>query len=52
MGLKLGMDEQAVMSMRYGLFMDLLACDAISRGTAKQKPKKITTKDPTLIILR
>ena len=43
MGLKLGMDKQAIMSLTFGEFMDLLACDSISKGNAKQKkkPKKM-----------
>ena len=45
-GLKLGMDRQATMNTPYGEFMDLLACDAISKGQAKQKkPKKKMTFD-------
>lgn len=43
MGLKMGMSRQATMSTPYGEFMDLLACDAIHHGTAKEKhkPKKM-----------
>ena len=43
MGLKLGMDKQAVMSLTFGEFMDLIACDSISKGNAvqKRKPKKM-----------
>ena len=43
MGLKMGMSRQATLSTPYGEFMDLLACDAIHHGTAKEKhkPKKM-----------
>lgn len=39
MGAQMGIDQQAVMAMPYGVFMDLMACDAISKGTAKEKTK-------------
>jgi hypothetical protein len=43
MGLKMGMSRQDTLSTLYGEFMDLLSCDAISHGTAKEKhkPKKM-----------
>lgn len=34
------MSKQAVLSSPYGEFMDILACDAIYNGSAKQKHKK------------
>lgn len=33
------MDKQAVMSLTFGEFLDLLACDSISKGNAQQKRK-------------
>ena len=39
MGLQMGMNGQDVLDMPFGLFMDLLACDSISKGGAKQKTK-------------
>lgn len=43
-GLQMGMDRRATLDSIYGEFMDLLACDAISKGYEKQKkpPKKMT----------
>lgn len=40
----MGMDRRATLDSIYGEFMDLLACDAISKGYEKQKkpPKKMT----------
>lgn len=39
-GLKMGMDRQATLRTIYGEFMDLLACQSIYDGTAKEKKKK------------
>lgn len=33
------MSRQEVLSMTYGEFMDILSCDAISTGSAKEKRK-------------
>lgn len=43
-GLSLGMDRKATLETPYGEFMDLLSCDSISKGQARQKkPKKKMT---------
>lgn len=43
-GLSLGMTKHEALGTPYGEFMDLLACDAITKGQAKQKkPKKKMT---------
>ena len=34
------MDEQEIMSMRYGSMLDMISCFSIYRGSAKQKAKK------------
>ena len=36
-GLSLGMDRQETLDTVYGEFMDLLACQAISKGWSKEK---------------
>jgi hypothetical protein len=36
----LHMDEQEIMSMRYGSMLDMISCFSIYRGSAQQKPKK------------
>lgn len=38
------MDKHATLSSPYGEFMDLLACDAISKGQAKEKKNKRSKK--------
>lgn len=52
MGLKLGMDKQAVMSTRYGEFFDLIACDAISRGVEQEKAKLVKMDHDEFLKLR
>lgn len=39
-GLKLGMARQETLNCRYGEFLDLLDCLAISEGRATQKKEK------------
>jgi len=39
MGLQLGLASQDVMELTQGEFFDLMACDAITKGNAKQKHK-------------
>ena len=34
------MDEQEIMSMRYGSMLDMISCLSIYRGSAQQKAKK------------
>jgi len=34
------MTQQETLSTTYGVFMDLLACDAVSKGQAKLKRRK------------
>lgn len=41
----MGMDRQSILLTPYGEFMDMIDCDAISRGKAKQKIKKKMTFD-------
>ena len=43
----LHMDEQEVMSMRYGSMLDMISCFSIYRGSAKQitKKKKLTYEE-------
>ena len=36
----LQMDEQEIMSMRYGSMLDMISCFSIYRGSAQQKAKK------------
>jgi hypothetical protein len=36
----LNMDEQEIMSMRYGSMLDMISCFSVYRGSAKQKEKK------------
>jgi len=35
----LNMDEQEIMSMRYGSMLDMISCFSIYRGAAQQKAK-------------
>lgn len=41
----MGMGRQEILETPYGEFMDLIACDSISRGKGKQKKKKKMTFD-------
>jgi len=36
----LNMNEQEIMSMRYGSMLDMISCFSIYKGAAQQKPKK------------
>lgn len=36
----LNMNEQEIMSMRYGSMLDMISCFSIYRGAAQQKSKK------------
>jgi hypothetical protein len=38
----LNMSREETMNTRYGEFLDLLSCQAIESGSAKQKPPKKT----------
>lgn len=44
-GRRLGMDGRAVRTMRFGEFQDLLACNAIYRGVAVEKKRKLTQEE-------
>lgn len=39
------MDSQAVRTMRFGEFQDLMACDAIYNGFAVEKKRKLTQEE-------
>ena len=41
----MGMERQEILATPYGEFMDLIACDSISKGKEKQKKKKKMTFD-------
>lgn len=50
-GYKIGMSRQETLRTKFGEFMDLLDCDAITRGDAKYKKPKMRLSEDDLMKL-
>lgn len=51
-GYRMGLNRKETLATRYGEFMDLMACEAIDKGTAKYRRPKVRMSTEEMLKVR